>query len=185
MLDRFVEERAGGARSKQHVKPLVDFSVAELVSRGIRESEISFGSEHGQFYQRSVNLTVERSGEVLVTLNIITQSGSVRKNLTNRKREIIGDAINLRTANPGSRVGLIYLLRADEEAVKKNSAGTSPLDELAIFLNEAQTLTKPLGRPLLDAAALIVADQQPSGRIRIEEVPPEVDVLQGFFDKLA
>jgi len=38
--------------------------------------------------------------------------------------------------------------------------------------------------PLLDAAALIAADREPGGRVRIEPVAAEVDPLGDFFKRL-
>lgn len=184
-LDGFVRHRQGGARSKRHVVPLVEFAAAELRSRGVRSGSIRFEARAGRFYERQVDLVVDCDGEVRLTLVVVTQSGSVRKNLNNRRRDIVGDALNLRAGNPNALVALIYLLRADEEAKRKGGAGTSPIEELAAFLRELQATAAPLGRPLLDAAALLAADREASGRIRIERVPADVDVLGGFFDKLS
>ena len=184
-LDSFVRHRSTGVRSKRHIIPLVEFAAAELRARGIRTAAIRYEAATGRFYQRQVDLVVETDGEISISLVVITQSGSVRKNLNNRRRDIVGDAVNLRVANPGSQVGLIYLLRADKEAKKRGTCGTSPIDELAAFLTELQTAETPMGRPLLDAAALLAADREPNGKIRIEVMPPAVDVLGGFFDKLA
>ncbi len=184
-LDSFVRHRSAGARSKRHIVPLVEFAAAELRARGVRNTAIRYEAATGRFYQRQVDLVVETDGEISLSLVVITQSGSVRKNLNNRRRDIVGDAVNLRVANPGSQIGLIYLLRADDEATKKGTCGTSPIDELAAFLSDVQTAETPMGRPLLDAAALLAADRERDGRIRIEAMPRDVDVLSGFFDRLA
>ena len=184
-LDGFVRHRSEGARSKRHIVPLVEFAAAELRARGVRTAAIRYEAATGRFYQRQVDLVVESNEKISLSLVVITQSGSVRKNLNNRRRDIVGDAVNLRMSNPGSQVGLIYLLRADEEAKRKGTYGTSPIDEVAAFLTDVQTAETPMGRPLLDAAALLAADRERDGRIRIETVPPAVDVLGEFFDRLA
>ncbi len=184
-LDSFVRHRRAGARTKRHVVPLVEFAAAELRSRGVRTGAIRFEVQVGRFYQRQVDLIVEENDRITLTLVVITQSGSVRKNLNNRRRDIVGDALNLRAANPESQIGFIYLLRADEEALKKGTSGTSPVEELAEFLAGLQTSDTPLGRPLLDAAALLAADCDTDGKIRIETMPERVNVLSGFFDQLA
>ena len=184
-LDGFVRHRQRGAKSKRHIVPLVEFAAAELRSRGVRGTSIVYEAAAGRFYQRQVDLVVKANNQISLTLVVISQSGSVRKNLNNRRREIVGDAVNLRAANPDALVALIYLLRADEEATNKGKSGASPFDELVAFLRDLQTANSPLGQPLLDAAALLAIDREESGRIRIEPMPPEVDILQGFFDHLA
>ena len=183
-LDGFVRERRSGVRSKRHIVPLVEFAAAELRSRGVSDSSIRYEIPTGYFYKRKVDLVVESEGERSLNLVVLSQSGSVRKNLNNRRRDIVGDALNLRATNPTAKFGLIYLLRRDEEATKEGRAGNTPIDEMASFLANLQTDRGPLAHPLLDAAALLVADQEESGRIRIEAVPESVDVLRGFFDKL-
>jgi hypothetical protein len=171
-------------RSQRHIVPLVEFAAAELRARGVRSSSIRYEAVAGHFYGRQVDLVVETDDHISLTLVVITQSGSVRKNLNNRRRDIIGDAINLRAGNPNVAIGLIYLLRANEEATRKGTSRTSPVEELAVFLRDVQTVSAPLGQPLFDAAALLAAESEPGGRIRIEPIPPEVDILQGFFDRL-
>ena len=76
-------------------------------------------------------------------------SGSVRNNLKNRYRDIVGDAVNLRVAYPDAKFAVLFLLQADEEATQKGTGGTSAIEELAEFLFEMQTVNTPLGRPLL------------------------------------
>src|SRR5687767_8426798 len=115
-LDGFVRRRQAGARSKRHVVPIIEFAAAELRSRTVRNASIRFEVLAGRFYERQVDLIVEAEGKVLLTLVVVTQSGSVRKNLNNRRRDIVGDAVNLRAANPGALVAVIYMLRADAEA---------------------------------------------------------------------
>lgn len=183
-LDGFVRHRRQGVRSKRHLQPLVQFARAELCARGVKDSSISYEVGLGQYYQRQVDLVVSSNGSVIATLVLITQSGSVRKNLNNRRRDIVGDALNLRAAHPDAAVGVIYLLTADEEATRKGAHGTSPVDELAGFLTALQQSTPALGQPLLDAAALIAASRDPGGRIHVEPVPDKVDVLGTFFDQL-
>lgn len=183
-LDGFVQHRRKGVRSKRHLQPLVQFARAELRARGVKDSSISYEIALGQYYQRQVDLVVSSGGSVVATIMLITQSGSVRKNLNNRRRDIVGDALNLRAANRGATTGVIYLLTADEEATRKGANGTSPVDELATFLTALQRPTPALGRPLLDAAALIAASRDEGGRIHVEPVPDEVDVLGAFFDRL-
>jgi hypothetical protein len=183
-LDGFARHRKAGVRAKRHIVPLVEFAAAELRSRGVRSSTIRYEALAGHFYQRKVDLLVEVNGEVALTLLVLTQSGSVRKNLNNRRRDVVGDAVNMRAAHPNAVVALLYVLRADEEATRKGTSGASPVDELVAFLIDLQTGDSPLGRPLLDAAALLAADSEPGGRIRIEPTHPDVDVLGAFFDKL-
>lgn len=183
-LDSFVRYRQKGVRSKRHVVPLAQFAAAELIGRGVESSSIRKEAPAGHFYIRQVDLVVEQNGRPALLLFVITQSGSVRKNLNNRRREIVGDALNLRLAHPNARVALVYLLCADEEATQPGTAGTSPLEELAAFLRDLQQPFEPFDRPLLDGAALLAADRDRNGRIRVESVPEGVDVLGHFFDRL-
>src|SRR5262245_18864948 len=111
-LDGFVRTRQDGARSKRHIVPLLEFAAAELRSRAVRAAAIQFEVTLGRFYERQVDLVVKVDTQVLLTLIVLTQSGSVRKNLNNRRRDIVGDAVNLRAANPDSLVAVIYMLRA-------------------------------------------------------------------------
>lgn len=183
-LDRFVHRRREGVRSKKHLMPLMEFASAELRARGVRDSCITRETTLGRFYRRKVDLVVQVEGNVSAALLLITQSGSVRKNLNNRRRDIVGDAINLRAANPDAAIAVMYLLTADEEATRRGGTGTSPVDELAHFLTDLQHPAPPFGGPLLDAAALIAANQDSEGRICMEVVPSEVDVLGSFFDRI-
>jgi hypothetical protein len=148
-LDGYVRQRQGGARSKRHIVPILEFAAAELRSRGVRDSEIRFEVGAGRFYERKVDLVVKSDDRVLLTLIVVTQSGSVRKNLNNRRRDIVGDAVNLRAANPDALVAAIYMLRADAEATSPGVSGTSPIQEMAAFLLDIQQPSAPLGKPLL------------------------------------
>jgi hypothetical protein len=183
-LDSFAQRRRKGARSKKHVVPLIEFAAAELRGRGIDGSSIKREKGCGRYYKSRVDLVVETNAGIQILIFVITQSGSVRKNLNNRRREIVGDCVNLRAEYPTARIGLIYLLRSDKEATARGkTTGRSPTDELAAFF---QDLLSDQNTPhsLLDAAALVVADRDTAGRIRIERVPSQVDVLDGFFGRL-
>jgi hypothetical protein len=183
-LEVFARHRQEGSHSKRHVAPIINFAAAELVHRGIPRTHLREEVPTGCFYTRQIDLIVGSKDQPEVLLFIITQSGSVRKNLNNRRRDIVGDALNLRLAHPEAGVGLIYLLTADTEATRRGTAGTSPVEELTEFLCELQRPHTGLGRPLLDGAALIAAECEPKGRIRIEPVVPEVDILGTFFNRL-
>lgn len=180
-LDSFTQRRLQGALSKKHVVPLVEFAAAEFRSRGVDAADIKREKSCGRYYKRKVDLVVETAFGIKILLFVITQSGSVRKNLNNRRRDIIGDCTNLRAAYPHAKLGLIYLLRSDREATTKGKSGTTPIEELALFFRDLLT-KKDL--PLLDGAALLAADRGTDGRVRIEEVPDEVNVLRGFFGRL-
>jgi len=184
-LDSFASYREKGVRSKRHIGPLVKFAASELVERGIPIKWIKEKVRAGYFYSSLVDLVVESSGRVKILILVVTQSGSVRKNLNNRRRDIVGEAINLRLAHPDARLGVIYFLRADREALRRGAAGTNPVQEMAAFLRDLQEWSSPFQRALLDGAALLAANRDKNGRIKIEQVIPEVDVLGQFFDKLA
>lgn len=183
-LEVFARHRQEGSHSKRHVAPIINFAAAEFRDRGIPRTHLLEEVPTGCFYTRQVDLMVGRKEQPEVLIFIITQSGSVRKNLNNRRRDIVGDALNLRLAHPEAGVGIIYLLTADAEATRRGLAGTSPVEELTGFLCELRRPHTGLGRPLLDGAALIAAECEPNGRIRIEPVVPEVDILGTFFDRL-
>jgi hypothetical protein len=182
-LDTFAQRRRKGSLSKKHVVPLVEFAAAEFRGRGVDAGEIKREKVCGRYYKRKVDLVVETRRGVEILVFIITQSGSVRKNLNNRRRDIIGDSVNLRAAHPNAKLGLIYLLRSDREATRRSKAGTSPIDELALFFQDLLAAGSQRAA-LLDAAALLAADCDAGGRIRIEKVPDDVDVLGNFFGRL-
>ena len=183
-VDGFVRCRSNGVRGKDHLKPLLAFVAAELKQRLSPAADIRFEVPLTGLYTRRVDCVVRVASEVRITIIVLTQTGSVRKNLNNRRRDILGDSVNLRVATPTATSGLIYLLTADEEARRKSPGGTSPIDELADFLAKMQTETSRAGAVLYDAAALIPVRQDGDGRIVIEVVPTEVDILGRFFETL-
>lgn len=183
-LDGFVRRRTIGVRTKGHLQPLLDYLAAELRQRLPPGATIAFEIPVAGLFSRQVDCVVRVAAEVKLTIIVLTQTGSVRKNLNNRRRDILGDAVNLRAANPVAASGLIYLLTADEEARRKSSAGTNPIDELAEFLAAMQQRESQAGTSHYDAAALIPVRQDGEGRIVIETVPKAVDILGDFFDTL-
>jgi hypothetical protein len=183
-LDGFVRRRTTGVRTKGHLQPLLDFLAAELRQRLPPAAEIDFEVTVTGLFPRQVDCVVRVASEVRLTIIVLTQTGSVRKNLNNRRRDILGDAVNLRAANPGAASGVLYLLTSDDEARRKSANGTSPIDELGFFLTNMQRSASPTEKIHYDAAALIPVRQDKDGRIVIEPVPQEVDILGSFFETL-
>jgi len=184
-LEDYVRHREAGSSSKRHVRPVINFARAELIQQGVPADHIRLEEvvvDH--YFPRRVDIAIKCGAEIDLLLLVVTQSGSIRKNLNNRKREIVGDAVNLRLAQPKARIGLIYLIRADKEATRRGHAGTSPIDELVVFLSNLQLARVGERWPLLDAAALIAADREADGTVRIERVPAEVDPLGEFFRRI-
>ena len=183
-LDGFVRRRTVGVRTKGHLQPLLAFVAAELRQRLPPAADIGFEVPVTGLFSRQVDCVVRIASEFKLTIIVLTQTGSVRKNLNNRRRDILGDAVNLRAANPVAASGFIYLLTADQEARRKSSGGTSPIDELAGFLTAMQRRDSQAGISHCDAAAVIPVRQDGDGRIVIETVPKGVDILGDFFETL-
>jgi hypothetical protein len=182
-LAAFVRHRKGGTQAKKHVTPLVQFAAAELVALGVPTHAIKRNVHVRGLYSSAVKLRAELPNTCCL-LSLVTQSGSIRKNLTNRWRDILGDAVNLRYAEPTARLGLVYVMRADDEAMRRGTSAQSPLEELIDFMKHAQQAFATTGRPLIDACALIATDQERDGLIRIVEVGPSLDIREGFFERL-
>ena len=184
-VDAFVTAREKtGSQSREHITPLLGFLRAELVAAGVPRSLLREATYTGAYFRSKVDLSVEWPDRPSVFISVITQSGSVRNNLTNRRREILGDALNLRTAHPAARLGVLYLIRADEEALRKRDGGTSAIDELQTYFLSLLHAGEYLPLPVLDAAALIAANRTASRRIEIETVDRRLDVLDGFLPQL-
>lgn len=183
-LDAFVRYRDAGGKSKKHVTPIVDFASAELRARGTLSERIKTEVLLGKFFDRKVDLVVTNKKGLEVALLVMTQSGSFRNNLNNRRRDIVGDTMNLRAACPDARIGLIYLLRANEEAMARGKNGRNPIEEISIFLNGMQSSGLGDRGSVLDAAAVVAAEREQTGVIRIEEVLKDVEIGGRFFDRL-
>jgi hypothetical protein len=183
-LDGFVRRRTTGVRTKGHLQPLLAFLAAELRQRLSPAAQIEFEVPVTGLFSRQVDCVVRVASEVRLTIIVLTQTGSIRKNLNNRRRDILGDAVNLRAANPDAASGVLYLLTSDDEARRKSANGTSPIDELGFFLTSMQRCASQTDRSHYDAAALIPVRQDKDGRIVIEPVPQEVDILNAFFETL-
>jgi hypothetical protein len=165
------------------VVPLVQLVAAELVSRGVPSDLIERNVHFFGLYSTAVKIRAQTDNQTYL-LSLITQSGSIRNNLTNRCRDIVGDAVNLRFAAPEARHGLIYVIRSDEEAMRLNPAGQSAVDDLAKFMREIQRPFALLGRPLIDACALVAANQESGAQIRVLDLGRDLNIRDGFFERL-
>jgi hypothetical protein len=183
-IDGFVRNRRDGVRTKKHLQPLNELITAELLHRGVRADNIYHEVSMGAFFNRPVDCVVRNGDDVALMILLVTQTGSVRKNLTNRRRDILGDAVNLRAAYPQASTGVIYLLTADSEALHKGPGGASAIDDLIAFLSQMRQPTSQSPRPLLDSAALIAAQQDHTGRVTIYPVPNSLNILSSFFESL-
>jgi hypothetical protein len=182
-LASFVRQRSSGTQSKRHITPLVQFLAAELVSRGFPAAAINRNVRVGTYYSTTVKL-LAKGERVTTVIVVVTQSGAIRKNLTNRCRELVGDAVNLRAADANARIGVVYVLRADEEARRPGADGRTAIEELASFMESVQQPSSLLEKPLFDACALIAADQGRDGRVHIAPVGRMVDIQGGFFERV-
>jgi hypothetical protein len=89
----------------------------------------------------------------------------------------------LRYAEPLARLAFVYVIRADDEACRAGISGHSPIGELATFMRQAQEARGPMGKAFVDACALIAADQDQAGIVRLIDVGSELDIRAGFFER--
>ena len=104
--------------------------------------------------------------------------------MNNRRRDLIGDAVNLRSAARTAKIGLIYLIQSTPEATKRTASGNSFIDSMTELLERLQEPFPLFDRPLFDAAALVAANRDVNSQIHIEPVNPNVSIAHGFFDRL-